>query len=289
MNETSDTKHIRLTLILYLVIFGMKLVVYYMSGTLSMLAEAFHTLSDIFISGFLLVAMYFARKKPDEKHMFGYARAQNVAALVAATLFISFTSFKLFEDAIPRLFQTEEVHYENLTWVLVTLVVSIVIAAVPLIKILRNKERGAVAKAQMMELINDELGLLAALLGTLGIMMGYPIADPLAAIAVATIIAINAFGLFRENLTFLIGRSPGSEFLTETKALALSVPGVLGVHDLRVEYVGPQALHADIHIVVEPELPLHEAHEIVNEVLLRLHDEVDLEDCTIHLDSSPID
>ena len=164
MNDTSDAKHVRLTLVLYLVIFGMKLVVYYMSGTLSMLAEAFHTLSDIFISGFLLVAMYYARKKPDEKHMFGYARAQNIAALVAATLFISFTSFKLFEDAIPRLFQTEEVHYENLSWVLVTLVVSIVIAAVPLIKIMRNKERGAVAKAQMMELINDELGLLAALL-----------------------------------------------------------------------------------------------------------------------------
>jgi cation diffusion facilitator family transporter len=287
MNESADIKGIRTTLVIYVAIFGMKLAVYFMSGVLAMLAEALHTLSDIFVSGFLLVAMLYSRKKADEIHMFGYGRAQNVAALVAATLFISFTSYKLYEEAIPRLFQTEEVIYENLAWVLGVIVVSMVIAAAPLIQLLRNKERGAAAKAQMLELVNDELGLLAALFGTLGIIWGYPLADPLAAILVATLITVNAIGLFRENLSFLLGRSPGSEFLAKVKRLALSVPGVLGVHDLRAEYIGPDTVHAGMHIEVQRGLPIEQANSIAEEVLQRLHHDADSGYCVIHVDPSP--
>lgn len=287
MNESADIKGIRTTLVIYVIIFGMKLAVYFMSGVLAMLAEALHTLSDIFVSGFLLVAMLYSRKKADELHMFGYGRAQNVAALVAATLFISFTAYKLYEEAIPRLFQTEEVTYENLSWVLGVIIVSMVIAAAPLIQLLRNKERGAAAKAQMLELVNDELGLLAAFLGTLGIIWGYPLADPLAAILVATLITFNAIGLFRENLSFLLGRSPGLEFLAKVRDLALSVSGVLGVHDLRAEYIGPETVHAGMHIEVQRGLPIEKANRIADEVLQRLHDDADSGYCVIHVDPAP--
>jgi cation diffusion facilitator family transporter len=289
MSETSDLKDIRMTLILYAVIFSMKLVVYYVSGTLGMLAEALHTLSDIFVSGFLLIAILYSRKKADEIHMFGYGRAQNVAALVAATLFISFTSYKLYEEAIPRLFQTEEVAYTNLSWVLGTIILSMVIAAVPLIKLLRKKDKGAAAKAQMLELVNDELGLLTAFLGTLGIIFGYPIADPVAAIIVATLIAINAIGLFRENLSFLLGRSPDPEFLAEIMDLALSVPGVLGIHDLRAEYIGPDIVHADIHIEVRRGKSIEEANNITEEVLKMLHKSADRGYWSVHVDPAKLE
>ena len=214
MQESKDLAGLRLTLIIYVVIFAMKLVAYLSSGVIALLAEALHTLSDIFVAAFLLVALLYSRRKADQTHMFGYGRAQNVGALVAATLFISFTSFELYREAIPRLFESEHATYQNLSLALGVLVVSMVIAAAPLVTLLREKQRGAAAKAQMMELINDELGLLAALLGTLAITWGFPLGDPLAAIVVATIIAINAVGLFRENLSMLLGRSPGAAYIT---------------------------------------------------------------------------
>jgi divalent metal cation (Fe/Co/Zn/Cd) transporter len=77
-------------------------------------------------------------------------------------------------------------------------------------------------------LINDESGLLAALIGTLFIMWGQPLADPIASIVVATIIAYNGIRLFIENLSFLLGRSPGSEYLGNVERIARSVPGVAG-------------------------------------------------------------
>ena len=88
MKESSGVRGLQLTLAVYIVIFAMKLTVYLMSGVMALLAESLHTLSDIFITGFLLFATYYSRKRADQVHMFGYGRAQNVAALVAGTVMV---------------------------------------------------------------------------------------------------------------------------------------------------------------------------------------------------------
>ena len=270
MQENEDVRNLQLTLIVYLFIFAIKLAAYFLSGIVAVLAEALHTLSDIFIAGFLLAAAFYSRRKADQVHQFGYGRAQNVAALVAATLFISFTSFELYREALPRLFKHETATFQNIPVAIGVLIVSILIAGAPLLKLFRQKTRGAAAKAQFMELINDELGLLAALAGTLFVMMGVTIADPLAAMVVATIIAINAVGLFRENLSFLLGRAPSPEFMARLEAAARSVPGVMGIHYLHAEYIGPAVIHGDIHIQVEPTLTVVEGHRIAKKVDLML-------------------
>jgi len=286
LQEIKELRALKLAVGLYVLIFALKLAVYLMTGVMALFAEALHTLSDILISGFLLVATIWSRKEADEVHMFGYGRAQNVAALVAATLFISFTSFKLYEEAIPRLFRSGETAYQNLPLALGILIISMLIAAAPLVKLFTQRERGAAAKAQLMELVNDELGLLAALIGTLFVLWGRPLADPIAAIVVATIIAYNAIGLFRENLCFLLGRSPGAEFLAKVESMARSVEGVLGVHDLRAEYIGPDTVHAGMHIKVRRGLPIEEADRITEEVRERVQRETDCRHCVIHVDAA---
>jgi len=282
-NGSEDVRSLQLTVAVYAVVLAMKLIVYLMSGVMALLAEALHTLSDLFVSGFLLAAMYLARRAPDREHTFGHGRAQNVAALVAATLFISFTSFELYREAIPRLFKTHEAEYQNLPWVIAVLVLSMLIAAAPMVKLVRQKTRGAAAKAQLTELVNDELGLVAALVGTLFVAWGKPIADPLAAIVVATIIAYNAIGLFRENASFLMGRSPDPEFLEEIERLARAVPGVLDVHDLRAEQSGPETINAGLHIEVRRGLPVEEADRIAEEVTKQIQ-QITKGYCVVHVD-----
>lgn len=285
-SQEGETRALKLTLAVYLLVFALKLAVYLVTGVMALLAEALHTLSDIFVSGFLLVAALWSRKETDEVHMFGHGRAQNVTALVAATLFISFTSFKLYEEAIPQLFGPAEATYQSLPLALGVIVVSMLIAAAPLVKLFTQKERGAATKAQLTELINDELGLLAALVGTSFIIWGQPLADPLAAIVVATIIAYNAISLFRDNLSFLLGRSPGPEYLAQVEKLARSVPGVLVVHDLRAEYIGPDPVHAGMHIQVQRGLSIEEADRIAEEVHERVHQDRGCLYCVIHVDAA---
>lgn len=283
VRDAKEERGLLLVLAAYFVVFGMKLAVYLVSGVMVLLAEALHTLSDIFISGFLLIAARYSHRGADEVYMFGYGRAQNVAALVAATLFISFTSFELYREAIPRLVQPAPSEYQNLPLVIAVLAVSMLIAAIPLIKLFLQKERGAAVKAQLLELVNDELGLAAALAATLFIAWGYPLADPLAAIVVATIIAINAVGLFRENASFLMGRSPGAAYLAELERVARSVPGVMGVRDLRAEYVGPDAVHAGMVVEVLPGLAVEDASRIADEVHRRVHEDTHSGYCFIQV------
>jgi cation diffusion facilitator family transporter len=289
VNEGQDIRGLQLSLGVYLLVLSGKLVVYLMSGVVALFAEALHTLSDIFISGLLLAAAIWSRREADEMHMFGYGRAQNVAAVVAATLFISFTSYKLYEEAIPRLFGPQQAEYTNLGLVLGVLVASMAIAAFPLLRLLKQKQRGASAKAQLLELVNDELGLLAALVGTLFIRWGYPIADPLAAIVVATIIAYNALGLLRDNTHFLLGRSPGPAFIAKVEARALSVPGVLGVQDVRAEYVGPEKIHAGLHVEVAPGTSVEEADRIASQVHDLIHQDTEAGYCFIQVDPASVD
>ena len=285
--QRGSVRGIGLALTGYLLLFVLKLAVYLVTGVLALLAEALHTLGDIVISGFLLLAARWSRRPADAVHMFGYGRAQNVAALVAATLFISFTSYKLYEEAIPRLWAREAPAYGRLDLALAVILLSMVVTAVPLVVLAFQKGKGAAAKAQFLESINDELGLLAALTGVIGIRWGDPLADPLAAVAVATLIAANAVGLLWENACVLLGSSPGPEFLRRVEAIARSVEGVLGVHELRAETVGPDVVHTGMHIEVSPYLSVTGAEGIAREVRRRLEAQVDCAFCVIHVDPAP--
>jgi len=272
MQQSADIRSLSLAVAVYVVILVAKLAAYAASGVMALLAEALHTLSDIFISGFLLVAALYSRRQADATHMFGYGRAQNVAALVAATLFISFTSLELYREAVPRLVQPGEAQYGNLGLALGVIVGSMLFAAIPLARLLLQKTRGAAAKAQLLELVNDQLGLLAALAAVILIPLGYPLADPIAAIVVATIIAANAITLFLENASILLGKSPGPQFLSKVESAARSVAGVVGVRDLRAEYVGPDTVHAGLRIEVAPGLSVEDSARIAGEVHRRVHE-----------------
>ena len=287
-NSGRETRTLAVTVAVYAVIFGIKLAAALATGVMALMAEALHTLSDIFISAFLLVAARFSSRPSDDVHMFGYGRVQNVAALVAATLFISFTSLRLLEEAIPRLLAPGASEYQQLPIAVGVLVGSAVLAGAPLLALFRRPQKGAAARAQFMELINDELGVLAALVGTLLLAAGYLIADPLAAVVVAIIIAYNGIRLFWENLCILLGRSPGRAFLAQLERQARSVEGVLGVHGIRAETVGPDQVHAELHVEITRGTSIEEADRIGHEVLRRIDAVAGCVACSVHVDPAPL-
>ncbi|MDW7678830.1 MAG: cation diffusion facilitator family transporter [Bacillota bacterium] len=281
---TSELTMLKFTIILYVIAFVIKLAGYYLTGIMVLLADALHSLSDLFIYSFLYIAMIWSRKESDEVHMFGYGRAQNVGALVAATLFIAVTSFGLFRESIPRLFTTPAEASPNYTIAFAVIGISMIIPAIPLVIMFGQKNRGALAKAQFFELFIDELSTVAALIGTLFLRWGYPLIDPIASLAVAVLIGFSGMRLFKENLSFLIGRSPGKAFLKQVADLARSVDGVLDVHDLRAEYIGPDTVHTGMHIVVKRGMPIEEADRIVEAVHERVQQGTGCRYCVIRVD-----
>jgi ferrous-iron efflux pump FieF len=262
-----EERALRLSVAVYVVVMVLKLGAWWWTGVMALLAEGLHTLSDVFVSAFLLIAARWSRRRPDDQHHFGYGRSQYIGALVAAVLFISFTAFELYREGITRLVGHEPTHpSKDLPVALGVLGFSMLIGAWPLVALLRARSRGAAARAQLLELINDQLGLLAAAGGTALAMAGFPVADPLASLVVATIILINGIGLLRENLSYLLGRALPIDEMHQLERVVRAVSGVRGLHRLRVEQLGPGSLRVEMHIEVQRGLVIELANDIAEEV-----------------------
>ncbi|HEY3374215.1 MAG TPA: cation diffusion facilitator family transporter [Candidatus Aquicultor sp.] len=281
--QETNSSGLKLALAGYTVLFVGKLVTYFMTGIGVMYAEALHSLADMLISGFLLIALIWARKPADREYRFGYGRAENVAALVAATVFISFTSLESFRSAIPKLTGSVEPEYSNLTLGLIVTGVAIVISALPLFKIWFSKAKGAASKAQFIESINDEIALLAALIGIFFIKEGVLIADGIASIVVAVVIAVNAGILWWENARTLMGRSPDSNFYQDVQRIVTAVEGVKDVHDMQAEYIG-NGVRLDLHVEVPWGTPIERADKIAHEVEAQIITTIENAFCTVHVD-----
>ncbi len=268
----------------YVVVFVLKIAAWWVTGLFALLAEAVHTLSDLVISGFLLLADRFSRRPADARYRFGYGRAQHVASLVAATLFISFTSFRLVEEGVVRILRPPAPAYSRLELAIGVLVASMVLSVIPIVILARQGRRGPAARAQLLESLNDEAGLLAALAGAILVANGSLIADPIASLVVAGFIAANAAGLFRDNARVLMGRAPSREFFERVKMLARSVPPVKGIHDLRAEYVGPETIHLAIHVEVDPMMTVAEGEGVATAVRDTIMAETLVGYCVVHVD-----
>jgi len=277
-----ELRALQLAVAIYLFVFAIKLGAYFVTGVLALLAEGIHSLTDVVIAAFVVLAFVYSHKSADEGHQYGHARAQNVAALVAATLFISFTSVQLYEEAFNQLVGQVPNTYQHLPIATGIVVLSMVVEAIPVIWLLRHTSRGPAATAQLTDLVNDELALFAVFVGTLFLIRGYAIADPTAVIIVATVIAASGAILLLQNASYLLGRSPDAAFLARIARIAETVDGVRQVHGLRGEYIGPGMVHLEMHVAVAPGTPIEVADRIADEVQDRLAGEGECQYCTVH-------
>jgi len=219
--------------------------------------------------------------------MFGHGRAQNVAAMVSATILISFMSLETFREAVPKFIQAETSEFQNPNLASAVILLGMFVVAIPIIDILRVKAKGASIKAQFVALLKDEFSYVAALISVVLVAQGYHWAEPLAPTIVATIIALSGIYLFKDNVHYLVGRAPSKELIEKLNLTTKSVKGVLGIHDLKAEYVGPDIVHTGFHIEVAKGTPIEEADRIAEEVKKRVSLETGCQHCVIHVD--PVD
>jgi len=232
-----------------------------------------------------MLSAYWSQRPADELHMFGHGRAQNVAALISATILVSFMSVETFREAIPKFFQAPETsEFQNTNLALIVILVGMFIVAMPIVDILRSKVKGASVKAQLIALIKDEFSYVAALMTVILVAQGHYWADPLASAIVTTFIAFSGVYLLKDNVHYLVGKAPSRQFMEKVELTARSVKGVLGVHDLRAEYIAPNVVHTGFHIEVAKGTPIEEADMIAHEVQQRVSRETGCQHCVIHID-----
>ncbi|MBI2881816.1 MAG: cation transporter [Candidatus Tectomicrobia bacterium] len=281
-NESTPEKATRLGVVGNGLLFLLKALAAWLTGSLAVLSDALNSLTDIFGSLAVLICVRVGAKAADANHPFGHGRAEPVAALIIAIL-AGVMGFEMMKLGAQNLWTREAIARG---WVAV-LALSITMLtkggmALYLHREGRRADSPALA-ASATDSKNDVLVSAVALAGVLGNSLGWVRLDALAAFLIGLWIIRTGFRIGMKNIGYLMGKEPEEKWVEEIRRTALAVPGVKGVHDLRAHYVG-NLIHAEIHVEIRPDLAAKEAHDIAVDVHQAVEKLPRVGEAFIHLD-----
>jgi len=236
----------------------------YYSKSAALYSDAINSISDVIYSIFLIIGLTISQKPPDSSHPQGHERFEPLMGLII-TISMTLAGVEAMRSSITRF--TEGGGQVTLGISSLALVISALMKT-GMFLIVRNIARKVLSPgldATAKDNLSDILTSLAALIGIIGSHFIHPLLDPIAGILVSLWIFRAAYGVGKENLGFLTGSSPDDEIKEKILEAAQSVPGVISVHQMVTEYVGPKIV-VDIHIDVDQNIKLKEAHEISDKV-----------------------
>src|SRR3954471_11225327 len=227
----------------------------WISGSLALLADAGHMLTDAGALGLSLLSGWIALRPANDNKTYGYQRWEILAALVNGAALFGIAAWVIVE-AVQRIQEPEPIRAGLF---LVVAAGGLVVNLVSL-RILHSHRHGNLnARGAYLHVVGDALGSVGAL-GAAAIILftGWTLADPLLSIALALLILAGAWRLLRESTDVLLEAVPGHVSMVEVQRRMLAVPGVTGVHDLHVWTVTSGLVAMSGHAIV-PDLALHPA------------------------------
>lgn len=252
------------------------------SGSSAVLSDAANSLSDTLYSLLMAGGLYMAHQPPDEGHPQGHSRFEPLVSLLIVAMMIV-AGVTAAREGIQRFFSGARPIQPG--WPLAALLGSAGVKVIMyvLVRDAAQEAQSPAIHASARDNLADVMASTAALLGVLGSRFVHPLLDPAAGVLVALWIFRTTWEILSENLGYLTGRGASSDTTERIIEVATSVPEVLGVHQVIADHVGPQ-LRVDMHIDVDGEMPLRDAHAIADEVQAKVEalDHVDL--AFVHLE-----
>ena len=251
----------------------------------ALIADAVHSVSDLFTDAVVLLGLRIGRKAPDAEHPFGHARIETLASAIVGLALIA-TGLYLGIGAVLNIYRHTEYHPTRLA--LMGAIVSIVLKEALYHYTVhtgrRIKSKLVVANAWHHR--SDALSSVAVLLGVAGTLIkpSWFILDSFAALLVSFFIVKVGLDVLRDCLREFTDTAPPPEILNKITNCALSVEGVCDVHDIRVRTSGG-LYQMETHIVVDGQLSVFQGHRIAKAVESCLAEEVeDLDRVIVHVD-----
>ena len=265
-----------------LLLIVMKLVVWLFSGSTTILASLTDSVIDLGASFINLLALRFALTPADKDHRFGHYKAEALASLSQAA-FICGSALVLIINGYDRLVKPVPISYIDIAiYVSIASIVLTIGLTVLQGKVCKLTGSEAVA-ADRFHYLSD-VGLNASVILSLVLSkMGYDWADGLITIFLGLYIMKSAFHIGHVAISTLLDRSMSPADNSKIIRAILAVPGLKSFHDLRTRQAGPQH-YIQCHIVLDENMPLHQAHDIATHVEAEIRKHFPDADITLHME-----
>ncbi|MCW9012414.1 MAG: cation diffusion facilitator family transporter [Gammaproteobacteria bacterium] len=261
-----------------------KLVAGFAANSHALIADGFHSFSDLISDAMVLYAAKHSNQEADEEHPYGHARYETLAT-IGVGLFLILVAAGIAIDAIESLVEPAALSAPGAIalWIAAFSIVSneglfqITIRAARRIK-------SKMLKANAWHHRTDSISSIVVFIGIAGAMIGWPILDDIAAILVALMIAKIGWDLSHQSIQELVDTALEPETIDKIKQHIKNVDGVQEMHMLRSRRMGHNAL-VDVHILVDSRLSVSEGHQISEAVAYSLVENFDdINDVTVHID-----
>lgn len=255
------------------------------TGSVALLADTIHNFSDALTAIPLWVAFALAGRAPTRRYTYGFGRAEDLAG-VFIVLMIGLSAVIAGVESVRRL-----VHPEALTHAWAVIAAGLIgFAGNELVAVYRIRVGRRIGSAALVadgqHARTDGLTSLAVVLGAVGVLAGFPLADPLVGLLITGAILVVLRSAARDIYRRLMD-AVEPELVVLAEETVSRVPGVRAVDSVQLRWIGHR-LRAEVSISVDANLGLVEAHNIANAAHhALLHAVGKLDDATVHV--SPTD
>lgn len=267
--------------VLNTVLFAFKLWVGLAAGSVAMIADAWHTLSDTLTSLVVILGFWISGKPCDEDHPFGHGRAELVASLIIGTL-LAVVGVNFIRDSIEQLRGRHAVEFGTVAIIVfsVSVVLKEALARFSVWAGRRTKSQSLIADGWHHR--SDALASLMIIIGALASGWFWWI-DGVLGLIVSGLILYAAFTIVREAANTLLGERPDSDTLARIKAITCECsPGTSDLHHFHLHRYGDH-VELTMHVRVPGAMTVQAAHEYASRVEEKIRNEFGFE-VTVHIE-----
>ncbi len=250
-------------------------------NSLALLADAGHNLSDV--GGLILAwaALVATRLRPNDRHTYGWRRGSILASFINASILLVAMG-SLGWESIQRLQQPVEIVGKT---VMVVAGIGVLVNAVTAALFLSGSRRDLNLRGAFLHMAADALVSIGVVLaGGLYLWQGWSWIDPVVSLAIAVVIVVGTWSLFRQSLHLLFDGVPEHVDLPAVRQYLLEQPGVCDVHDLHVWAMSTAEVALTAHITMTP---LLQDDVFLQEVAHELHEHFGIGHATLQLERAP--
>jgi len=281
--ESSDegVRALKISLVVLALTAALQLVVALLSGSVALLADTIHNFADALTAVPLWVAFVLGRRPATRRYTYGYGRAEDLAGIFVVVM-IALSALAAGVEAIRRLMYPEPVAHAG--WVLVAGVIGFVgneLVATYRIRVGRRIGSAALV-ADGTHARTDGFTSLAVVAGAIGVILGFPLADPIVGLGITVAILFVLRSAARDIYRRLMD-AVDPDLLDLAEQTLADTDGVVQVESVRVRWIG-HGLYAEASLDVKAGLDLERAHRIAHAAQDRLRAAVPkLREATMHV------
>jgi cation diffusion facilitator family transporter len=248
-------------------LFILKLFLGIFINSIALIADAFHTLSDVGTSGVVIFGFRIAKKPPDAEHPFGHGRAEYIGTLIIAILLI-IAGLGFIEQSIERALDMTELSHSDYALIIGIIIIVSAVAKEAMAQFstaIGRKIKSDILIADAWHHRSDAIASVAVGLSIIGSNYGYPLLDPIFGVIVSVIIIYVGVDLIRRTSDILLGSAPGEEVVEQIEELVSKLKNVKDVHDVYIHDYGTSKI-VSLHVNVESKLSIEDAHGIADKI-----------------------